>query len=641
MFDKYKLKNAGIDVEPHEIFLDTLAHQKEEELGITEKRLEVPIKERIAHFLMAIFLILAISLFSKTFFLQIVEGKKLSNIAKNNKGSVTLIIPERGIIYDKNLKKLVSNSPAYDLVCDKRRFITSTPEVLLELDNISKETGVTVEDLKREIEGSSASKILVYENIPHEKLLILEAKINNLTGCEIQRNTIRNYLYGSPFSHLLGYTGRINKNELEDSVGYAVNDYIGKTGLEKSYEEYLRGKTGQLEYIKSAVGVDKGQKIDVEPEPGGNLVLNIDSDLQKIAYTALENGINAVGAKKGAVIAMDPRTGAVLALASYPSYDDNLFSAGISSVDYSKIQDDPYQPLFDRAISAQYPVGSTIKPFLAYGALEEKIISPEKKINDPGYIEIRSKYDPSVVYRFEGVKPHGLVDMREALAVSSNIYFYTIGGGYKDQQGLGPTRIKKYLDLFGWSQKTGIDLPGEFAGFVPTPEWKKKTKNESWWDGDTYNLSIGQSDLQVTPLHIAAAYCAIANGGTLYRPQVVNRVIKDLLTSTQPIYEFKPEAIRSNFLNQESLTVVREGMRDVVAKDYGSAYVLHDLPVSVAAKTGTAETGKAGYFNNWLSAFAPYDNPEIVLVITIEAVKGVRTATQPVAHDILSQYFNR
>ena len=330
---------------------------------------------------------------------------------------------------------------------------------------------------------------------------------------------------------------------------------------------------------------------------------------------------------------MDPRTGAVLALVSFPSYDDNLFSQGISITDYSKIANDSSQPLFNRAISAQYPTGSTIKPFEASAALQENLISPTKLINDLGYIEIHSKYDPSIVYRFTGVTPHGLVDMRKALAVSSNIYFYTVGGGYGDQQGLGPTRIKKYLELFGWGNKTGIDLPGEFGGFIPTPDWKQQKKKEAWWDGDTYNLSIGQSDLMVTPLQVASAYCAIANGGTLYKPQIVNKVIDG--------QEFKPEIIRQSFIDSANLQIIREGMRDAVQKPYGGSAILNDLLVPVASKTGTAETSSAGYFNTWTSAFAPYDNPEIVLTVTIEEVQGLRSATLPVAHDILQWYFTK
>jgi len=340
-------------------------------------------------------------------------------------------------------------------------------------------------------------------------------------------------------------------------------------------------------------------------------------------------------------VAINPQNGAVLAMVSYPAYDNNIFSGGISQNDYNNVLNDPSQPFFNRAIAAQYPTGSTIKPFLAYGALKENLISPNKIINDPGFITVQSQYDPNVVYTFRGVTPHGPVDMREALAVSSNIYFYTVGGGYKDQKGLGPAGIKKYLDLFGWEQKTGIDLPGEFGGFVPSPDWKKEKKKESWWDGDTYNLSIGQSDLQVTPLQVATAYGVIANGGTLYKPQIVQKIINGSPNNyPEIIQEFTPEITSQNFIDTNNLRVVREGMRDGVAKPYGSSSMLNNLPVAVAAKTGTAEIGKEGHYNTWVSAFAPYENPEIVLVVTIEDVEGLRAATLPVAHDILQYYFN-
>ena len=216
-----------------------------------------------------------------------------------------------------------------------------------------------------------------------------------------------------------------------------------------------------------------------------------------------------------------------------------------------------------------------------------------------------------------------------------------MGGGYGDQKGLGPSRIKQYLGLFGWDQKTGIDIPGEYKGFVPSPEWKKQVKKEDWWDGDTYNLSIGQSDLQVTPLQVAVAYSAIANGGTLYKPQIVQKITDSSGGSSRIIQEFKPEMVSQNFINPEYLQIVREGMRDGVRKPYGSSFMLNNLPVAVAGKTGTAEIGRAGVYNTWSSNFAPYENPEIVFVATIEGVEGLRSATLPVAHEVLQYYFSK
>ena len=630
-------------MELHEVFLDKLAHDREEELGISEIKFEVPLKEKIPYVLFGIFFLLAVVLFSKTFYLQIFEGKKLYTAAENNKGSSNIVMPERGIIYDKNFKKLVSNSPVFDLVCDRAHFSFSSDQVTKEVSDIAISVGEKPEEISNKIQSADSSQVLVAEEISHENILVLEIKINSIPGCKIQQNTSRDYLYGSIFSQILGYTGRINKDEYSSYAGYSINGYIGKTGLEKYYEGYLRGSPGQSKPNITARGEKKSEEIVSEPKSGNNLVLNIDADLQSQVYNALEKRLKDIGAKKGAAVAMDPRTGAILALVSYPSYDDNLFSNGISYNEYGALENDPSQPLFNRAIAARYPTGSTIKPFEAAAALQENLISPTKQINDIGYILVQSQYDPNITYRYGGVTPHGWVDMKKALAVSSNIYFYTVGGGYGDQQGLGPTRIKKYLSLFGWDQKTGIDLPGEFAGFIPDPAWKKVKKGAGWTDGDTYNLSIGQSDLQTTPLQVASAYCAIANGGTLYKPQIVNKIIDPSISSGQGgavVKQFDPEIIRSNFINPANLEIVRQGMRDGVTEDYGLSRSLNNLPVAVAAKTGTAEIGYQNKFNLWSAVFAPYDNPQIVLVVTAEEVQALGAVTLPVAHDVLNWYFS-
>ncbi|MBI1866139.1 MAG: penicillin-binding protein 2 [Candidatus Staskawiczbacteria bacterium] len=540
----YRVKSSGGNIETHEVFLDNLAKKKEEELGISEKRLEVPLKERIIYAIFIVFLLLVLTFFSKTFYLQVVEGKRFFTYAQNNKGRISLIRPERGIIYDRNLKKLVSNSPVFDLICDRRNFDYSVAGGVKDIEELARIVGKDPESLKKEIETSVESQILIFQNIPYENLLVLETRINEFLGCKIEKNTVRDYTFSESFSHILGYTGRINQDELDNSSNYAVNDYIGKQGIEKFYENFLRGVPGKFEEEKNVVGQKFSEKVLLEPESGKNLVLSINSDLQNKIYDELKKGIEAIGSKKGAAVALDPRTGQVLALVSYPSYDDNLFSKGISQEEFDKIQNNSSNPLFNRALSAQYPIGSTIKPLLASAALEEKLISPDKKILDNGFIEIRSKYDPSVVYRFSGIEPKGWVDVRKAIAVSSNIYFYTVGGGYGDQQGLGPTRIKKYLELFGFGKETGIDITSEFSGFVPSPEWKKQTKNELWWDGDTYNLSIGQSDLKVTPLQVATAYGSIANGGTLYKPQIVQKIVNISDGKPAIIQEFNPEIQR-------------------------------------------------------------------------------------------------
>jgi penicillin-binding protein 2 len=635
MFSKnYKIKNKySADIEPHEVFLDNMAKAEESESGFSEKRFEVPLKEIKAYVLMGIFILLVVLIFGKVAYLQIFKGSDYRLLAENNKGKVVLIKPERGIIYDRNLKKLVSNSPAFDLVCDRRSFPASSEQTIKEISELAVILGKDPASLEKQINDSVEPNVLISENLSHEIILILEARLKEFSGCQVENNILRNYVLGQSFSHLLGYIGRVTQDEFTGKKSYAINDSSGKTGLEKSYEEYLRGIPGILETQKTAVGIQKGQEIISEPVPGNNIILNIDSGLQQKVYDELEKVVKDVGSKKASAVAIDPRNGQVLALVSYPSYDNNLFSKGISQKDLDQLVNDSSRPFFNRAISAQYPTGSTIKPFEASGALQEKLISPNKLINDPGFIEVISKYDPSIIYRFGGVTPHGWVDMREAIAVSSNIYFYTIGGGYKDQQGLGPTKIAKYLSLFGWGEKTGVDLPGEYKGFIPSPEWKKQYKGENWWDGDTYNLSIGQSDLQVTPLQLALAYATIANGGILYKPQIVNEIIG--------VKKFEPEIVRQGFIDKENLKVIQEGMRDGVEKSYGSSYFLNSMSVPVASKTGTAEIGKAGFYNTWASVYGPYENPEIVLVVTIEEVEGLRSGSLTVAREVLNWYFNK
>ncbi len=626
--EKYKIQESIGNIETHEVFLDSLAHIKEEEFGLSEKRFEVAIKTKVIGAIFGLFFLLAMILFLKTAYLQVFKGDAMRQIVKNNKGSISLVRAERGIIYDSNLQKLAVNSPAYDLICRPAgRQATSN----FSNGIFQKEVGLLSESLHKtsaEIESafrdSTEPVVLLAENISQEPLLILEARIEELPDCQIEKNTTRNYVMGQAFSHVLGYTSQ----------------KIGKTGLENYYEEELRGTPGQTEIIKTASGVQKSNTIISEPQAGGNLVLNINADLQKAVYNSLEKSIKNVGSKKGAAVALDPRTGAVLAMVSYPSYDDNIFSQGISQSAYQKLVNDPYQPFFNRVAGAKYPSGSTIKPFLASGALQENIISPTKLINDPGYILVQSQNDPTVTYKFSGVAPHGLVDMRKAIAVSSNIYFFTIGGGYGDQKGLGPAGIKKYLDMYGFEQKTGVDLPGEFKGFVPSPTWKKEVKKEQWWDGDTYNLSIGQSDLQVTPLQVAVAYSAIANGGTLYKPQIVKKVVSSV-DANSIMRQFEPEVLGQLSIDPANLDVVRLGMRDAVHQEYGGSLMLNNLGVDVAGKTGTVETGRAGVYNTWSSSFAPFDNPEIVFVATIEGVQGLRSATLPVAHDVLDYYFNK
>ena len=631
---KVKRRFRG-DIEPQEIFLDKLAQQREEEFGVPERRLETPLSAAVLLGLWLAFSGLLAVLFLKTFELQVVHGKELKEKALANKFAVSSIQAARGVIYDRDFNQLVFNEPAFDLILEKNKL----PKESGEKDKIFTEVCTALKkncvDFKKEVDKSVSTAILAADNLSQETLVVLEAAIDRWPGFKIEKNAVRTYSEGEFFSHIIGYTSKIKEGELQTLPGdYAITDIVGRDGLERFYETTLARKPGKLRITRDAKGNLLSEEIISLPEAGKGIALFLDAELQKKAAMELERVIKAVGSKKGAVVMMDPRNGAILALASYPRFDNNLFSTTTNSTAFARLFESAYQPLFNRAISGQYPPGSTIKPFTAAAALQEKIISADKSVDCHGLIEIPNQYDRSITYKFRDWATHGITALRKAIAISCNVYFYTIGGGYGGQAGLGPTRIKKYLQIFGWGEKTGIDLPGEKSGFIPDRQWKETVKKEPWRDGDTYHFSIGQGDLLVTPVQVAAAYSAIANGGTIYRPRIVDKIVgpdKNIIEQT------KPEVIGQVAVDKENLKIVREGMREGVL--YGSSVALNSLPVSSAAKTGTAQTSKDGYYQNWVSVFAPYENPEVVLTVVVEDVQGLQAAAIPVAQGILSWYF--
>jgi len=625
------------DLEPQEVFLDALSQKKEKEFGISEKKFEVPLSRGALKGFLIFVLILIFLLFAKTLQLQVLEGKNLTSRAAANKFIIHQIQAERGVIYDKNFNQLIFNQPSFDLVCKKSELPQSESERRKILKEVSQIIKGNSEELEKKIKESETSLIPIFENLDHQTLIILETKINTLSGFRIVNNTVREYKAGPIFAHLIGYTGKIRTEEQRaDPEFYSILDYVGREGLEKSYEKTLRRNPGKLRIERDAYGKEISREIISLPEPGKSLVLWLDSELQEKVFEELQKELEIIGSKKGVAVALDPKTGGVLSLVSYPSFDNNLFSPNANPQALKNLLEDPGNPLFNQVISGTFPTGSTIKPLIASAALEEKIISPQKEIYCQGQIQVPHQYNPEIVYTFKDWKVHGWTDIRKAIADSCNVYFYTIGGGYGDQKGLGPSKIKEYLSLFGWGAPTGIDLPGEAQGLLPDPNWKKEIKGESWRDGDTYHLSIGQGDISITPLQVATAFSAIANGGKLIRPKILQKIVG---SEKNLIEEIKPEILRENFIEPENLQIIREGMREAVF--YGSSVILNDLPVKVAAKTGTAETSKSGIYHNWVTIFAPYEDPQIVLTVMIENVKGMQPAALRVAKAVLEWYFTR
>lgn len=641
----FKIKKKKIDfkseIEPQEIFLDSLAQKKEEELGISEKKFETPLSRNILKGFLIFTVILNLLLLLRTFQLQIIEGKNFTLLSERNKFTIHQIKAERGVIYDKQGKQLVWNKPSFDLVLNKNDLPKEEKEKIEILKKVANIIQKDIEDLKKEIEEKESSEILLLENISFETLILFETKIEDLTGFRIQKNIIRDYRFSALLSHLIGYSGKITREELNaDPNFYTIFDWVGKMGLEAAYEEILRVNPGRLKMERDAKGNIISQEILSLPESGKSLVLWLDFELQEKIKKELEKSLKAVGAEKGVAVALDPKTGGVLALVSLPDFNNNLFQKGAVQKERLSLFEDPKKPLFNRVISGRYPVGSTIKPLIAAAALEEQIINPQKQIYSPGFIKVPHRYDPKIVYTYRDWTVHGWTDLRKAIAQSVNVYFYTIGGGYADQKGLGPTKIKQYLELFGWGEKTGIDLPEEKKGFIPDPQWKREVLKEDWWDGNTYHFSIGQGYLQITPLEVVTSFVAIANGGKLLQPQVVKAIVDE---NKEIVEEFEPKIIRENFIEPANLQVVREGMRRAVSGEnspLASAVLLNSLPISSAAKTGTAELGGNRY-HNWITVFAPYEDPEIVLTIMVENVKGLQRAVLFPAKEILEWYFTK
>ncbi len=446
----------------------------------------------------------------------------------------------------------------------------------------------------------------------------------------------RLYPDGEFFSSVIGYIGRIDAQELysKDTSGLGQGfgehthlpfDLVGKTGVESSYENFLAGTHGKIEKPMSAKGNSLQAPLVSNPKPGDTLVLSIDARMQKALTGFLKEKMTDVGSKAAAAVVLNPRNGEILSLISLPAFDNNAITP--------ELLEDKSRPLFNRALAGEYPPGSAIKPFMASAALNEHIISPTRIIKDEGKIFISSAFDPSVTWMFKSWKALGPVDMRRALALSSNIYFYTVGGGYKDIQGLGIERIKTYLERFGFGSKSGIDIPGEQQGFIPTPAWKQENEKTNWYIGDTYNSAIGQGYIRVTPLQLALATSGVANKGTIYAPHVLKEVRDE---KGEKIFSYPQKPIKENIVPQEYFDIVRDGMRLAVKE--GTVYRLSSLGVDLGAKTGTAQAGIGLEPHAWVTLFMPFDNPQIVVTILLEHGIGGEQSAVPVAKKFLEWY---
>ncbi len=619
-------------IEPEEILLDATKSS-----DLEDQRIEVPIRPKTFRIFGGVILGVFLVLVGQAAYMQIGQGEYFKDLAAKNRTRSLPIFASRGIIYDKNFKQLVFNVPSFNLVVslpdlprdakDRQGVIKKMAEILgLTEENILSEIGSI--DLKR---GSSA---VVAENLEQEKLLELQARINELPGWRIEQNIARQYVEAPQFSHILGYLGRLIKEDIKQNPEYLLTEKIGKDGLEAFYEKILRGTPGQRLLEVDSLGRLKGDVSEQKPQDGQGLILAVDGRLQEALYNSLQKVLTGMRLKKAAAVALDPMSGNVLAMVSFPSFDNNLFTKELSVKDYNDLQNDETDPLINRVTSGQYAPGSTVKPLIGGAALQEKVISPLTKIFDPGELTLVNQYRPDIVYHYPDWKAHGLVDIYSAIAQSCNVYFYTIGGGYGNINGLGVERLEKYFKLFGFGSTLGIDLPGESKGLVPNEQWKQQVKKEDWYTGDTYHISIGQGDLLVTPLQLAVATAAILNGGKVMEPRLVDKIID---SDKNVIKTIEPKVLQQGFIDQVNLDVIKKAMRQTVTD--GSARLLNDLPVAVGAKTGTAQLAGDSNPNAWGVVFAPYDNPQMVLVVLVENAGEGSQVAMPVIKEVLQEYF--
>lgn len=575
-------------------------------------------------------------LFLKISYLQVVKGETYHQMAEGNRLRLNNLKSLRGIIYDANLTPLVKNVPSFSLYLSPADLPRDDHQKDLLINELVKITGLSNEEIKNKINESPAyslQKLILKEDIDYNEAIILTIKSEQLPGVTLEIDTRRQYLTNiASLSHILGYNGKINKAELTYYKDYLFDDRLGKSGLELFYEKILRGQYGREEVEVDALGKNKKLIAKEEQQPGESLVLSLDLALQTQVEKILRQVLAANNKKRGAVVVMSPQNGEILALISWPGYDNNLFAQNIKFEDYQKYLDDPAKPLFSRAISGEYPSGSVFKPIVAAAALQEGIITANTGFNSVGGIQIDKWFFPD--WKAGG---HGWTNVIKALSESVNTFFYYIGGGdNKDIPYLGVEKIVKYAKMFGLSAETGVDLPNEQPGFLPTMKWKETVKKEPWYIGDTYHLAIGQGDILVTPLQVASYTSTIANGGIYYRPHIVKELIN---TDGQIVRDIKPEIINQDFIKPEYLNIVKRGLREAVLS--GSARYLADLPVAAAGKTGTAEWGVKKSPHAWFTGFAPYDNPQLVVTVLVEEGGEGSAVALPVAKEIMKWYFSK
>ncbi len=587
--------------------------------------------------------ILILLLFVRLAYLQISQHTLYTTLSQKNSLDLIPVEPTRGLIYDRNGMLLAENTPVFSLDVTPYK----AGNLLKALSEIAKIIALDDTDIvqfqKQLKQHRRFDEIPLKMRLSESDVAKFAENAYRFPGFIIKARLIRHYPFEASLSHVLGYVGRINIDELGDidATNYSATNYIGKLGIEKFYEDELHGTVGYQQVENDASGEPVRVLNQIHPVPGKNLYLTLDSRLQIAVEKALEG-------HRGAVVAIQPSTGQVLAMVSQPGYDPNLFVAGISSKDFQALQTSPDRPLYDRALRGLYPPASTIKPFLALEGLNSGIATPNFTLYDPGWFQLKNSSHKFHDWRRHG---HGIVNLNRAIITSCDTYFFDLASK------MGIQRIDHVLNEFGFGDVSGIDLDDELGGTVASPSWKRKVKGVAWYEGDTINSGIGQGYMQVTPLQLASGVATIATRGKHFTPYL-------LLASQDPGKSYKPQkpALVNNvdIVNNNFWNMVINGMQGVVNSSEGTGFKLSHAPYTVAAKTGTAQVysfSKTHYENensqvneeniperlrdnHLLIAFAPAENPQIAIAVVVENSNEATKIARAVLDYYLLQILN-
>ncbi|VBB07865.1 Hypothetical protein LUCI_3130 [Lucifera butyrica] len=575
-------------------------------------------------------LLVFFALVSRLGYLQVMQGEYYERLADGNRIRLIPSMAPRGIFYDRNGVALVNNRPGFTV-----SLVTLAAPVSQDvIDKLAAILGISEADIRAKIvqHNGSFEPLRIKHNVGPDIVTKIEERRSELPGVVIEVQPIRNYIYNDLAAHVFGYVSEINDDELKKrkAEGYKPGDIVGKFGLEEVYDLQLRGLDGggQVEVDVSGRPVQVlGKK---EPVPGDNLSLTIDYRIQKAAEEAIDQQLKYlqtktryVQAKAAAAVVMNPQTGEILAMVSRPAFNPNLFAGGISIKDWKTINDNPFHPMENRAISGEYPPGSTFKIVTGTAALELGKVTPEEKILDTGkhWLIPKGNADGEAL---------GWIDFKQALAKSDNVYFYEMGNR------VGIDNLEKYARMFGLGTATGINLPGESDGLVANRAYKKKVYKEDWYLSETFDAAIGQGFQLTTPIQLAMLISEVANGGHRYRPYIVSKITAP---NGEIVKEFAPEELGMVNTSEGTLNLIRDALKEVAQEGGTAGSVFSDFPVPIAGKTGTVENSQ-GDDHSWFVAYGPFNAPRIAVVVLVEHGGYGAASAVPIAKKILEAAFN-